>query len=411
MVVQTHGGESVMRQGWIGAVLAVLLGACAACGSSGTQQVLNWGPAHPLGGTNDAYTLTCSSTSTCALWVTHSNATVSTGVPFQSIRLSYIPVSQKNGAFVQQSPERLPLSGGGTKVGASQLTGSCAGDGSVCMAFVALTYNPASAGMSEHDELFIRRNGSWKLLPLPLPGRTLSASVTGVSCTGRSSCYIAGSTKTAAGVDVAYLARWNGTRWLVLAQVQGSSFAQFHSLSCSAGNTCIAEYDDGQKLDLPYESVYAVSGMSVTELRISASEVPPGSALAAVDCTHGNPCMALLASPSGHGPDTAFRTASISAAGMASVSAPYAGKDLLEPVAFTCFSRTYCIAVMQGSSNGAHASRVSALVWDSGHWQQSSSRVLDGPISAACSAPGVCYVTSTAYAKDTISSTVQSLAQ
>ncbi|MGC8461007.1 MAG: hypothetical protein ACP5OR_04100 [Candidatus Dormibacteria bacterium] len=400
---------------WTFPWLALLLAVLAGCGSSQGQPVLSWGPAHQLGSTNDSYVLSCISQSSCALWNTHENQLSLTGVPFQSIHIAYIPVSQKNGAFVQQSPEVLPLHGDGTTVRASNLEGSCASDSSVCMAYVTMTSNTTASGTSVSSDLFVRNTTSWKQLELPKPGRTDTASISGVSCTGNRVCYVAGRTRLANGANDAYVAQWNGKSWSILISLQGSVFGVFHDLGCNPGNNCIAVYDEGPTLDLPYEPVYVLSGKKVTQLPMVASGELSGTYIAAVDCTHVLPCMALLTTGSGKLHSREYRVGSISTSHVSVESAPYFASDSSVPVSFTCFTRNDCVTVMealdvQPATHAVQQVHVSGVVWSGGKWQTTPSQALRAPLSAACSAPTICYVTSTVYAKASTSTTIQSLA-
>ncbi len=411
-----HGGWHVKRQVRIALAVICILAAGTACGSAQSQPVLSWGPAHPLGSSGDAYVLSCSTESSCSLWKTHATPGGSSGEPSSRFQLSYVPVSQKNGAFVQESPENIPYGGAGEFLNGSQLTGSCARDGSVCMAYIALADSSATAVSGESDALFLRTKGGWKEIHLPLPERTDTASISGLSCTARSVCYVAGTTTLTGGAGEAYLARWVGSRWTVVSTVQGGTFGAFHDLSCNAADRCIAAYDAAQQLDLPYEPLYAVSGTTVTELRISKPQPVAGYAVAAVDCTHVVPCMALLSSRNAGTNSTSFRIASLSSSGIAVSSTTFSVGGLETPDAFSCFTRNYCVAVEEaapgpGAAHAALSRHVSGIVWSSGLWKQSPSRELGSPIGAACSAEGICYVIATVHDAGAVSSTIQSLSQ
>jgi hypothetical protein len=94
---------------------------------------------------------------------------------------------------------------------------------------------------------------SFALQTTPNPGATLSA-LTGVSCTGASSCTAVGYYTNTSGFTVTLAEAWSGTSWAVQTTPNPSiaTASLLYAVSCTAATTCTAvgRYNNGVQLTL-----------------------------------------------------------------------------------------------------------------------------------------------------------------
>ncbi len=88
----------------------------------------------------------------------------------------------------------------------------------------------------------------WSIVAVPNVAKTSQLGGTflsGVACSSATSCFAVGYSATKKGNRLArtpYAAHWNGTKWAIVpsANPSGNTYSELESVSCLAGNTCIA---------------------------------------------------------------------------------------------------------------------------------------------------------------------------
>ncbi len=96
-------------------------------------------------------------------------------------------------------------------------------------------------------------NGTkWKVQPTPNPAKSTLSILNGVACTGSANCTAIG--YHANGSDIVTLAeRWNGTKWLVspTPNPSGPTLSELNGVACASSSDCLAVGDSGETQQTP----------------------------------------------------------------------------------------------------------------------------------------------------------------
>jgi hypothetical protein len=139
-------------------------------------------------------------------------------------------------------------------------------------------------------------NGTaWSVHGSPHPAGATSSGLAAVSCASASACMAAGSYVNAASLGVPFTEWWNGSAWSVVASPSpaGAQGGYLAGVSCPTASSCEAV---GSYFDSSFTAVTLAESWDGTSWTLVASPTPtdsPSSALSAVSCASASNCLAV----------------------------------------------------------------------------------------------------------------------
>lgn len=237
----------------------------------------------------------------------------------------------------------------------------------------------ADAGVPGSGRLLIERwdGRDWRVQsPAVIPSPQLGvASLSSVSCTGRSECTAVGMELLSNGVIEPLVERWDGSSWTIQPAADPPGGGSFAAVSCTATNVCTAvgswegNPQDLSQLGSQVPLVERWDGANWT-IQTTPPTPGPGSGLDAISCSSNSACTAV------GGELEISGTAALAEAwdGNAWVDAPVPAPDThkADPaplVAVSCTSAPSCTAVGSGSLDALGHIAAFADRWNGSAWR------------------------------------------
>src|SRR6266536_1501367 len=247
------------------------------------------------------------------------------------------------------------------------------------------------------NALIERWNGSqWSIMRGPAPPAHTHADLSGISCSGASSCIAVGASGNSDGLHLRTLVeRWNGSQWVIVKSPNpvGATYSFLSSISCPSSSNCwaVGEYFLGGHRQ--NQNRILIEHWNGFTWKVAASPQPPGSIasyLSAVSCTAESNCVAVGTTRYSHrkgdsygGPREYTLTEHWNGSSWAIVSSPNPPGPPADGLAgVACTSASDCTAVGAGGrlTPPGSADGASTLVE---HWNGSAWSIVRSPSPSA----------------------------
>jgi hypothetical protein len=192
--------------------------------------------ANPIEETTELEGVSCPNTSLC------------TAVGFYYGSSGQVPLAEVWSGGTSWTAESASIPSGATS---SQLTGvSCPKATSVCSA-VGLSANGSGVQMPLAEWW----NGSgWTIQSVPIPSGSVSAQLSGVSCSSSSDCTAVGTFVNGSSVQLPLAERWNGSSWTVQTTptAAGAASTTLNAVACPSADayTAVGSYNESGVVSL-----------------------------------------------------------------------------------------------------------------------------------------------------------------
>ncbi|MGA2210704.1 MAG: hypothetical protein ABSH30_13810 [Acidimicrobiales bacterium] len=242
---------------------------------------------------------------------------------------------------------------------------------------------------------------SWTVQATPNPaGAQESATLSGVSCTAANACTAVGEYTNGSGVTVTLAESWDGTSWSIQAtpNPSGAEGSSLSGVSCTGASSCTAvgDYSDGSGGE---ETL--VEAWDGTSWSIQATPNPSGaqeSGLSGVSCTLASACTAVGSSTDSSDNQTTLAESWDGGSWSIEATPNPSGAEGSSLSGVSCTTAGACTAV-GGSTDGSDDLTTLAESWDGGSWsieatpnpagaQESSLSGVSCTTAGACTAVG-----------------------
>jgi hypothetical protein len=214
--------------------------------------------------------------------------------------------------------------------------------------------------------LAMRWNGTkWRIVPAALPSGVRSGRLLGVDCASSNRCFAVGGTDDFSGDNVAFVAGWNGTKWVVHQQFSSEDSVDplLRSVSCPTTKRCYAVGNNGSAFPRTLVTTWTGGAIWTTERSKNRSSMPENN-LSGVSCWTATACLAVGDAMESHAGPTHSLSERRSASGWSLVLSPSKDPQYTALYGIDCSGAKRCFAV--GSSNSS--TPVVILKWNGTRW-------------------------------------------
>ena len=268
--------------------------------------------------------------------------------------------------------------------------------GASCTASTACTAVGYSSNSSGTDLTLAERwNGaSWSVQTSPNPTGAIYAFLTGVSCTGPTSCVAVGYYGDSSGTEVPLAESWNGSTWSILSvpTPARATYSALSGVACESSSACIAVGNYGTKSTTEGALTEAWNG---TAWSVQTTPTPSGasvSSFSGISCASTTSCMAVGSYFNSSTQFTLAETWNGSAWSITPTVNP-TGSGFPNLAGVSCTSSTACTAVGSYFNPGTQVSL--AERWNGTSWSvqttpNPSGATVSGLSTVSCSTATTC---------------------